>query len=289
MCGILGFVKGRKEIPEPILKSILKPMFLACQNRGSDATGYAYVNGKHIYVRKSPVPATTFVKTLDCDRWDGVNIFIGHCRAATNGKPSQNENNHPIISKVSKIAIAHNGVVSTKVRDLKVDSECDSELILRLIEQKNSILKGIQYADENIWGSATYSLIGASFPNILYLVRDSNPLALAYLPEFDLILYASTKEIIKAGVSTYHQKFGFFSDRKYRYKVIFEECPDDTILIIKRSENGAINIDQKKLNGGQMVTTYPVSQQYNPQTHLWEPRVQYDEFINRKEYVDEEV
>ena len=238
MCGIIGYVKGRKEIDKTELQYIMHDMFIASQARGTDATGYGYINkdGRAV-VDKAPIVAAEFVKRLNDINFDEVNILLGHTRAATKGDPKNSENNHPIVSKDSGLVLVHNGIVNTK-KKLKTDGEVDSEVILRLIELRQDVVAGIKFAEENYSGSAAYALIGVDFPNRVYLVRSGNPMVLAYIKELDLVLFASTETIIKAGLNDYKCFLGFFWEKRKRRVAIFQEMDDNSMLSIQTGVKG---------------------------------------------------
>lgn len=249
MCGILGYVKGSVEIEPKLLSQVMTRMFISAQSRGRDATGFAYLNTDgHLAVVKQAVPASQFLDAIRDVDYGKVDIFIGHTRAATQGSPKDNVNNHPIMSKESKMALTHNGMIRSSVR-LKQDGEVDSEAILRLVEQKSNVVDGIRHAYKNYHGQAAFAIIGEKFPDKLYLARDGNPLVLAYVKELDLILYASTEQIIRAGLSTDKLHYGFFSERETLYKALFEEVEDDTILVVKRCSNGHFKLKTTTLEG----------------------------------------
>lgn len=251
MCGVCGYVKGTKEVDPKVLEQIMVRLFVASQSRGRDATGFAYVDNttKKLTVVKAPVCAGEFIEEIKKVKWGKADIFIGHTRAGTHGSPKNNENNHPIFSKESGMALTHNGIVRSNHK-LKVDGEVDSEIILRLVERKSNVVEGIRYAYQNYWGSASFAIVGEKFPETLYLVRDGSPLVMAYVKEFDLILYASTEDILRVGLS--NDKFycgGFFSERKLAFQTVFESVEDDTLLVVKRGSKGELRLKTKALEG----------------------------------------
>lgn len=65
-----------------------------------------------------------------------------HARAATNGSPQISTNNHPFLNKDKTVAVIHNGKFSDISYELLKnkyypESECDSELFLKIIEKNN--------------------------------------------------------------------------------------------------------------------------------------------------------
>jgi len=101
-----------------------------------DASGFAGVGEKTIYLTKSGISGPTFWTLYGSEIMEKVEISevgLFHVRAATHGSPSDNRNNHPIFyqtdQKVSHILI-HNGVVSPPEWMEKADGETDSEQLL---------------------------------------------------------------------------------------------------------------------------------------------------------------
>lgn len=138
MCGIGGYI-GKSNNPK-LTYEIITNLFRETEVRGTDAAGYWGANseGKVIY-HKRPIKSSEFIKN---EFWSDVMSFnptllITHCRGASEGDPACNKNNHPFTSKVSNTSLIHNGTLS-EYKYLKnlfqVNTECDSEILLRIIE-----------------------------------------------------------------------------------------------------------------------------------------------------------
>ena len=66
-------------------------------------------------------------------------MVLGHVRWATHGNPKDNRNNHPHVCSGGRYFLVHNGVISnhldiTDRYGLRLRSDCDSEILLRLVE-----------------------------------------------------------------------------------------------------------------------------------------------------------
>ena len=131
-------------------------MFIKTESRGEDATGiWGTGSGKIIY-HKEPVKVKEFVAG---DMWKKVrklnpDLLLMHARAASLGvgSPKINKNNHPFVSKDCTTAIIHNGRIPDVDYDqLKkqyaVESDCDSEMFLRVFEHGKEPVDGIK----DIW------------------------------------------------------------------------------------------------------------------------------------------
>lgn len=150
LCGIFGFI-GKSKHPK-VTYDLLQSLFLKTEIRGTDATGfYALEPGDGaIILDKEPVKSSEYIKrdiwtktfAENCD----VDLFIGHCRQTSlGGGPEKiNKNNHPHWSDDRKVAMTHNGKIpefgALKSR-YDVESECDSEILLRMFESAQIIAR----------------------------------------------------------------------------------------------------------------------------------------------------
>jgi glutamine phosphoribosylpyrophosphate amidotransferase len=92
------------------------------------------------------------------DKWEEARnsapfVALCHARKAYRGDPSDNINNHPFVSEPMGIGVIHNGLIPDKIYDsvkktYPTESECDSEVILRLLESQNDLQKAVKQA----WG-----------------------------------------------------------------------------------------------------------------------------------------
>ena len=205
MCGIFGFI-GRvpAERWEPIFQ-LLTALAEETEIRGAHATGYAAIDAESFITSKAPMPARAFVRT---DAWGALanpqEVVIGHCRYATAGLPKVNANNHPHVGE--RFALVHNGVLNghqTIVRSEKVrlSTECDSEVLLRVIEKKRAAVDGIRRLYSSVFAGMQRSAACALLDKrdgALYLFRtNERPLHVVRLPDYDdAVVFASTPEII---------------------------------------------------------------------------------------------
>lgn len=182
---------------------------LGVQNlmRGTDAAGYAYFDDlDNLVVHKSK---KTFGHLIIEDVWNDLKmpkVFIGHTRAATQGSPNQNENNHPLTS--GNYTIVHNGIIwndveLTKDHGLERNAEVDSEAIVSLISQmatKNpakTIIKVLEEALPKVDGSHACAMLDNTNPNSLVLWKTGSPIHIAYSKELDTFFFSSMSVNIK--------------------------------------------------------------------------------------------
>jgi len=145
LCGIAGFVGKSKNLK--LSFSILSSLFRKIESRGIDAAGYwmsEFGNDGKVHYHKQPGRSTELVKS---ENWLSksildTNLALVHARGASkgSGSPSKNINNHPFVSESYNLAVVHNGKVNNEdyeslIKKYTVDSQCDSEIILRIFEQ----------------------------------------------------------------------------------------------------------------------------------------------------------
>jgi len=133
MCGIMGFVKtADSTISTP---KVITEVFKGLSVRGTDASGWGIVGAKGVTICKAPVASPVIT------RWKGyrrhlptADLMIGHTRDATSGPAQINKNNHPHCSKHLANILIHNGVIWESHHEYSCRSECDTEVLLRMIE-----------------------------------------------------------------------------------------------------------------------------------------------------------
>jgi len=211
MCGIAGyFCTDSTMISAQGLWSLSRCLLTGIQSRGRDAAGYAYITdtGKTNFA-KSPVEARDFIKIpghllFEPPKQMPTNILL-HARYATVGKPKNNQNNHPLYSKISGLCMIHNGwfVNDTELKEqfsLKPDAEVDTEVYLRLIEKfyiegdVKTIETAIKEATKCVYGAVTCAMIQGGKPDVMWLWRDRGDLYVIKT-EFGYV-FASTASIL---------------------------------------------------------------------------------------------
>lgn len=131
MCGLIA-ATGKIETRYVIALGCLS------EKRGSDSAGVAWQVGDKLRVAKvaqNPLvayPVTLAPAIRHASKYGGP--LIGHTRAATTGEVS-NKNAHPFLKKESKIAWAHNGIISNYQQFGSYD--VDSEALIVGIEKKD--------------------------------------------------------------------------------------------------------------------------------------------------------
>jgi glucosamine 6-phosphate synthetase-like amidotransferase/phosphosugar isomerase protein len=215
MCGLVGFIgeSSNKELSQKLTTEL----FVKTECRGFDASGFYCVSTfdkKEIYHHKKPTKSSIFVNQeeykslLDYD----CNLGLFHCRAASVGvgAPIHNENNHPFVSYDCKKAVMHNGLIEKlEYENLKnyyeVETLCDSEILLRILEQEDDIYKKLGFFFENTDESAYAAAYteNTDTDRNLYLFRnEQRPLYIIDLTQtLNQVYFFSTVEILMAALS----------------------------------------------------------------------------------------
>lgn len=206
MCGIGGIISFNKlGHRTDVVKELCKKLIVALQSRGMHASGIATISFEpYTYnIMKDAIPAETLVrrKTFDEMFKEDTQIVMLHTRATTRGSERFNVNNHPHLSKQTNSLLIHNGMISNYDElkteyNLETDGDCDSEIILRMIEKF-----GFNKAIKKLKGSMTIGVMDGIKQEFILYRNDSNPLVLAYLPNFDMYIFASTSSILESVLS----------------------------------------------------------------------------------------
>ena len=195
MCCLFGIIDYGNSLSIKKKERIIKVLSKECEERGTDATGIAYIHNGNMCVHKSPLPA----HKMKFKFTSNPSVIMGHTRMTTQGSEKNNINNHPFYSKKIGFALAHNGVLyndkilrkSEKLPSTKI--ETDSYIAVQLIEKTNVLdFDSIKCMSEKVEGSFCFTLL--SKENELYIVKGSNPMAIAQFNGF--YVYASTTNIL---------------------------------------------------------------------------------------------
>lgn len=206
MCGIAGFSLSTtsRVNARALSHSLLKQI----ENRGSHASGFAYSNADGAAgVYKSNKPGSQLPLYELPRRSDTV---ILHTRYATQGSPSDNRNNHPVISPDLNVALVHNGVINNDGRlradfreiGIELDGEVDSIVIPALVE-----LSGVDDFDR-LSGYAAVSWVDQREPGVLNIARlKTSPVAYTYLRDGSFV-FASTPALLLRALDEQNLDYG---------------------------------------------------------------------------------
>ena len=227
MCCLFGILDYKQNLTTWQKNHLLRKLSIACEKRGTDATGIAFNRNGRMEIHKKPVAARHFHQKIPY----GVNVVMGHTRLTTQGDEKINYNNHPFKGHCQDMpfALAHNGVLYNEMklrREFELPAtriETDSYVAVQLIEKLGAFdLNAIQTMAEKVEGSFCFTLLDKD--DNLYLVKGNNPLTIYHFEKLGIFVYASTEEILKKGL----QKAGF---GLYKHEEV--DIKQGEILILK--------------------------------------------------------
>lgn len=180
MCGITGLSFSKK--PDVDVSKLVNALLTLIENRGRDATGWAYPQDDRIQVIKAPLRVSD-------KRWtpggvpDDVSWVLGHTRHATKGDYQDNINNHPI--KHRNLIGTHNGVINNAEALFKnlftrenEKAEVDSEAIWAAIAER-----GVDRGLAMLSGWYALAWVDVDRPDTVCLIKDdTTPLYVIELP-----------------------------------------------------------------------------------------------------------
>ena len=211
MCSLFGIIDYQNVLSSRQKNKILSVLSVACEERGTDATGIAYNTGGSLKVYKRPLPA----HLLWFKVYEDTNLVMGHTRMTTQGSEKYLPNNHPFPGKAgdTNFALAHNGVLSNDKRlrrqhDLPATKiETDSYIAVQLLENSGELsFASLASMAEKLEGSFTISVM--SDADDLYLVKGDNPICIYHYEKLGFYIYASTEPILKTALKQLNLKLG---------------------------------------------------------------------------------
>ena len=200
MCAIYGFVNYKNWVSGEKLKQLVKSLSVRSEERGTDASGIAYVRNGEIVIYKKPGPAHDNDFYFPPD----TKILTGHNRMTTHGNAEFNCNNHPFEGKTADghFALCHNGILynynyvkmAEKLPQTKI--ETDTYVAVQLIEKYGSLnFSTVAQMCETLEELFLFTIL--SDDNSLYIAKGGNPICLLHFERLGLYLYTSTGSIMK--------------------------------------------------------------------------------------------
>ena len=194
MCAIFGLIDYNHTLNAKQREKVLRVLSQECEERGTDATGYAYNSRGKLTVFKRPFAAHNVHLKLRED----ANVIMGHTRMATQGNKLDNRNNHPFpgVAGNTRFALAHNGVLHNdltlraQMRLPNTPIKTDSYIAVQLLEQQKTLdMKSVGEMAELVEGSFVFTVLDEK--NNMYFVKGDNPLALYHYEKYGFYVYAS--------------------------------------------------------------------------------------------------
>lgn len=198
MCALFGWLDYKGIVSNKLLKKLTQMLANAAEERGTDASGIAYVKNGKVTIYKRPKPA----HKLRFNTPSGTKAVMGHTRMTTQGNEKFNYNNHPFYGHADEnFAFAHNGVLYNDIELRKekylpkTKIETDSYVAVQLIEQQGKLnFDSFKNMAESVQGSFCFTVLDEN--NTLYIVKGSNPMCLLHFVRLGLYVYASTESIL---------------------------------------------------------------------------------------------
>ena len=203
MCGLFGFSDPEHTLTQKQIRRLTTALATASEQRGTDASGIAYVQGQSLRIYKRPRPAHEMTWLVPLH----TTAVMGHTRMTTQGDGTFNPNNHPFpgVSGQTRFALAPNGVLHNddelkeRYHLPKTNIRTDSYVAVQLLEQDGRLdAETIGNAASLLEG--TFSLSVLDQFNNLYLIKGNSPLCI-YRFENGLLCYASTADILKEALN----------------------------------------------------------------------------------------
>lgn len=200
MCCLFGLLDYGGTLTAKQKSRIIRELSVAAEARGTDATGIAYNTERGLQIYKRPLAAHLLRLSVPKD----ARVVMGHTRMATQGRAKRNENNHPFLGSTGteRFALAHNGVlyndhILRREKQLPATRiETDSYIAVQLLETQKAL--DLRAMAEQVEGSFTFTVLTER--DALYFVKGDNPLCLVCFPMLGAYVYASTEEILRAGL-----------------------------------------------------------------------------------------
>ena len=211
MCCLFGFVDYGHQLTRKQRSRLLSVLSVACEDRGTDATGIAYNYDGRQHIYKRPLAAHLMWYRVPQD----ATTVMGHTRMTTQGSEKHNENNHPFHGYAggTHFSLAHNGILhNDKIlrRKMKLPVtkiETDSYIAVQLLEKYGRLdFDSLQRMAEELEGSFTITAL--SDRDELYFVKGNNPMCIYYFPEMGIYIYASTEEILQKALMRIQFRLG---------------------------------------------------------------------------------
>jgi len=199
MCGLFGFTNYGNKLSSSELSQICNALARESEERGSHATGIAYINKGRLLTEKAAKPAYKMNFRLPT-----TIAVLGHTRHSTQGSEKRNVNNHPFTgySNANKpFALAHNGIIDNdktlrnKHKLPKTKIETDSYIAVQLIEQNGNLsFESLKNMAEQVQGSFSFSIL--DHVGNMYIVKGDSPISMLHFEDLGLYIYASTDAIL---------------------------------------------------------------------------------------------
>lgn len=205
MCGIGGFSLNKNSTINA--RSLAHHLLSGLEWRGQMSSGFAYkdLDNNVQYYKDAVAGSNLPLKELPRQ----AKTVILHTRFATQGDPSENSNNHPVLSPDETIALVHNGVIwndrSLRMSDTLtglIMPEVDTAVIPALLQEEGTA--GLK----RLSGDAAIAWLTTEDEDVLHLARvEGNPITWTMLDDGSIV-WASTEYILGHALDALGLKYG---------------------------------------------------------------------------------
>ena len=243
MCGIVGVIQYKSEVPREIRHRALRILFsetmLKTESRGKDATGIyqVHANGdwmmtkkgqkvtEWLHVKRDEKLEDPIIYSEIMDAWIEhpmeLKAVVGHCRAATVGsKGKDNNDNHPFAIQLDErdaILGIHNGTLNNHeiiferlpdvlVRHGKVDSEAIFHFMYHLTEKGTKPIDPdmLKYMGKRLEGAYAVIMMNSRFPDQIVTFRKDRPMEYFLISPLNIVIIASEKRFVESAIEKYN-------------------------------------------------------------------------------------
>ena len=212
MCGIVGYLGGKRDIKDFLLKGLKE-----LEYRGYDSAGIAVLQNGELKICKAVGKLKNLEEKCKNVKTEGFGAGIGHTRWATHGKPTE-LNAHPHLGEFSYVV--HNGIIEN-FKEIKEEleapfvSQTDTEVIVHLFEK--NLQQGLKPFEafkatiEKLKGSYAILLITKAMPDTVFYAKKGSPLIIGRAEEE--IFFASSD----APLIGYAKEVHYLDDGEFGY------------------------------------------------------------------------
>lgn len=235
MCSIfgMGLFMDHTLNSTTMVREIMDTLLKEAEIGGRSASGVATMKTSTADVIRRAVSGSKLVEENDyinfADKHMGVGkeedknnplmSMIGHCRMPTKGDPSNNNNNHPIVTE--NIIGIHNGMINNDDelfnrfrRNITRIAQVDTEIIFQLISHftrrlgNNKTTEAIKETSKYIKGGYACGVLNVNAPYNLFLFRSGNPIRILYYQAVKALLFATREHFILTAVKPFKEYLG---------------------------------------------------------------------------------
>ncbi len=187
MCGIVGYVGGKKVDPRP--QNVVMEGLARLEYRGYDSAGIAVITSDPagLAMAKKAGKLAILAQELQDRPLPPGTAAIGHTRWATHGAPTDS-NAHPHLAAGGRLAIIHNGIIENYsalrvelegkgvVFASDTDSEVAGHLVAVEVEAGKNLAQAMRDVTCRLEGAFTLLAIDAREPHTVVGARRNSPL-----------------------------------------------------------------------------------------------------------------